>query len=118
MKQIRKYKAIILGAILALFIVCPFMSSCQTATYYSDWYVGKPTASGDIYRHDRFTCASNDYPLGTILRIYYKKSWIDVRVNDRMEDDNVIDLSKVAFMILADTTVGRLRGIRIEIIKK
>lgn len=97
----------------------PILASCQTATYYSDWYVGKPTTSGDIYRHDRLTCASNDYPLGTILRIYYKKRFIDVRVNDRMLDKNVIDLSKMTFMILEpDTNIGRLRGIKIEIIKR
>lgn len=101
-----------------IFIVCPIFASCQTATYYSDWYVGRKTTSGDIYRHDRLTCASNDYPLGTILRIYYKKSFIDVRVNDRMKKKNVIDLSKMAFMILEDTMVGRLRGIKIEIIKR
>lgn len=118
MKLIQKYKAFIFDIILMIFIVCPILASCQTATYYSDWYVGRKTASGDIYRHDRFTCASNDYALGTILRIYYKKRFIDVRVNDRMEKKNVIDLSKMAFMILEDTLVGRLRGIKIEIIKR
>jgi len=65
------------------------------------------------------TCASNDYPIGTLLRIFYNSKSIDVRVNDRLKNGtkNVIDLSKMAFTMLADTPKGRLK-IKIKIIKK
>jgi rare lipoprotein A len=106
----------ILGMIA--FLALPFMASCQTATYYADSYEGKPTKSGDIFYQWKMTCASNNYPFGTILRVSYKAKFVDVRVNDRMRDYNVIDLSKSAFMMLADTGVGRLRKIKIKIIKK
>lgn len=107
----------ILVLVLAALLLCPFLASCQTATYYKDSYEGKPTSNGDIFWQWKMTCASNDYPAGTILRIYYKTKWVDVRVNDTMVDDGVIDLTKTAFMVLADTSVGRLRGIKIEVVK-
>jgi len=111
-------KKVVLFIILLCFLILPFLASCQTATYYHDKYEGRQTASGDIFRQSKFTCASNNYPFGTILRVFYKDKYIDVRVNDVMVDSNVLDLSKIAFMMLADTPVGRLRNIKIKIIKK
>ena len=103
---------------LVLFLLLSSICNCQTATFYHDKYEGRKTASGDIFHQYNTTCASNDYPFGTILRIGYKGKFVDVRVNDRMVDSNVIDLSKYAFSLLADTMVGRLRRIKIDIIKK
>lgn len=111
-------KKVVLFIVLLCFLILPFLASCQTATFYHDKYEGKKTASGDIFRQCNTTCASNDYPFGTILRIWYNGKFVDVRVNDRMVDSNVIDLSKYAFSLLADTMVGRLRRIKIDIIKK
>jgi len=104
--------------LLVIFLVAFNVCNCQQATHYSDYYIGRKTANGDIFCQDKFTCASNDYPFGTILRVFYKRKYIDVRVNDRMVDSGVIDLSKSAFLLLAPLKVGRLYHIKIKIIKQ
>lgn len=103
-----------------IFILFVQFSNAQSATYYADRYEGKRTANGDIFRQNKLTCASNDYRFGTILRVTYCKKFVDVRVNDRMNDTihNVIDLSKYAFSLIGDTIKGRLMNIKVKIIKK
>ena len=105
---------------LILFILFVQFSHAQSATFYADRYEGKRTANGDIFRQNKLTCASNDYRFGTILRVTYNKKFVDVRVNDRMNDTihNVIDLSKYAFSLIGDTIKGRLMNIKVKIIKK
>ena len=105
--------------VLIIFILFVQFSHAQSATFYADRYEGKRTANGDIFRQNKLTCASNDYRFGTILRVTYNKKFVDVRVNDRMNDTihNVIDLSKYAFSLIGDTIKGRLK-IKIKIIKK
>ena len=103
-----------------VFVLCVFVgANAQTATYYHDKYEGRKTSNGDIFRQNKLTCASNDHRFGNILRITYKDKFIDVRVNDRLDTPihNVIDLSKLAFTMLADTPKGRIK-IKIKIIKK
>ena len=104
---------------LIIFILFAQFSNAQSATYYHDKYEGRKCYYGDIFRQNKLTCASNDYPHGTILRVTYNKKFVDVRVNDRMNDTihNVIDLSKYAFSLIGDTIKGRLK-IKIKIIKK
>lgn len=106
--------------VLILFILFVQFSHAQSATYYADRYEGRRTANGDIFRQNKLTCASNDYRFGTILRVTYNKKFVDVRVNDRMNDTihGVIDLSKYAFCLIGDTIKGRLRNIKVKIIKK
>ncbi len=103
--------------IALLFLVNALFS--QTATYYADKYEGRRTANGDIFRQNKLTCASNDYRIGTILRVKNGTKAIDVRVNDRMHDSihKVIDLSKSAFKLISDTAKGRIK-VKIKIIKK
>lgn len=103
--------------VLVVFLLAFNLANCQQATHYSDYYIGKITANGDVFVQDKFTCASNNYPFGTILRVFYKGKYIDVRVNDRMVDSGVIDLSKLAFSFLAPLSVGRIK-VKIKIIKK
>jgi len=105
--------------ILFILLLASFTASAQTATYYHDKYEGRKTANGDIFHQDRMTCASNDYPIGTLLRIFYNSKSIDVRVNDRLKNGtkNVIDLTSFGFGLLADTSKGRLK-IKIKIIKR
>lgn len=67
------------------------------ASYYSDRFHGRTTASDERYDKNALTAASNRYPLGTQVRvtnIKTKKSVV-VRINDRMLDDNprLIDVS-------------------------
>jgi rare lipoprotein A len=70
------------------------------ASYYSNSFQGKKTASGEIFNQKNYTCASNIFPLGTWLRITNVKNGktVIVKVNDRMHPKmkRVVDLSKVA----------------------
>lgn len=70
------------------------------ASYYADKFVGRRTASGDVYRHDSLTAAHKTLPFGTKLRITHVANGrsVVVRVNDRgMKGLNrVVDLSRSA----------------------
>ncbi len=70
------------------------------ASYYSNFFVGKKTANGEIFTQDKLTCASNVYPLGTWLKITHSKNGksVIVKVNDRMHPrmKRVVDLTKLA----------------------
>lgn len=112
-------KKLTLIAFLLAMTLLPIIASCQYATFYADKYEGRKCSKGDIYWHHKMTCASNDYPNGTILRVTHNGKSIDVRVNDRMHHSihGVIDLSKEAFKMIANTRQGRVK-VKIKIIKK
>ncbi len=54
-------------------------------TYYADYLVGQPTASGEFYRHDLLTAAHRTLPFGTLLKVTRLDNNVSVtvRVNDR-----------------------------------
>lgn len=94
----------------------PMFLFSQKATWYN--LTGNKTASGEIFRTNAMTCASNKYKLGTILRITYNERVIVVRVNDRGRMPlNVIDLSRGAFLKLAPLNKGVI-NIKVEVLKK
>jgi rare lipoprotein A len=70
------------------------------ASWYGGSFHGKKTATGDQFDLNKFTCASNQYPLGTWLKVTNLKSGktVLVRVNDRMHPRmrRIVDLSKGA----------------------
>lgn len=70
------------------------------ASFYADKFVGKPTASGEAYRHQLYTCAHKTLPFGTKLKVTNPKNneSVIVVVNDRgpFIKSRVIDLSKAA----------------------
>jgi rare lipoprotein A len=82
---------------LLLFIATPAYAT-DKATYYADSFVGRRTASGDIYSHNKFTAAYNHLPLGTWVKVINIKTgkFVRVLVNDRCGLNRVIDLSKSA----------------------
>lgn len=55
------------------------------ASYYSDNFQGKPTASGELYDNQKFTAAHKTLPFGTILTVTHlgNNKSVEVRVNDR-----------------------------------
>ena len=70
-----------------------------TASYYSNKFEGKRTASGDIFSQSKFTAAHRTLALGTMVRVTNLKNnlWVDVKVNDRMgRSKHKIDLSRAA----------------------
>ncbi len=99
-------------------IICFF---CLSSFYENTWYnlEGNITKSGEVFKSNGMTCASNKFPIGAILKVTNKenKRSVIVRVNDcgKMKD-NVIDLSKGAFKKIAKLEDGRI-NVRVSIIK-
>lgn len=89
-----------------------------TASWYGERERGKLMANGKPFDPDKFTCASWDYSLGTILKIYrpgvpYAKSFA-VKVTDRgpakrLLKTRQIDLSHAAFQALAPLKLGLIQ---------
>jgi rare lipoprotein A (peptidoglycan hydrolase) len=65
------------------------------------------------------TCASNKFPFGTLLRVFYGEKHIDVRVNDRMKKNQkaTIDLSREAFKAICPLDSGIIK-VKIQIIRR
>lgn len=88
------------------------------ATYYHRDYIGKPMANGQPYDASKLTCASWDFPLGSVLVVTYisrsgQARSVRVTVTDRgpakrlVESQNRrIDLSWAAFRALENHKVG------------
>src|SRR5689334_1713791 len=55
------------------------------ASWYGEYFEGKPTASGEPFDMYEFTAAHMTLPLGTLLRVTNLRNgrWVVVRVNDR-----------------------------------
>lgn len=68
------------------------------ATYYSDKFEGRKTASGEIFKQDRYTAAHKTLPFGTLLLVKNPKTdeQVIVKVNDRCPKANILDLTKRA----------------------
>lgn len=75
-----------------------------SASYYADKFVGKKTSSGELYSHEKMTCAHRTLPFGTILKVTCIKNGksVFVKVNDRgpFKIGRVVDLSKRAALKL------------------
>ena len=74
--------------LLNLFLTTALMAQDDEfgiASYYSDLFQGKPTASGELYDKAQLTAAHKTLPFGTLVkvtRLDNNKS-VQVRVNDR-----------------------------------
>ena len=70
------------------------------ASWYGSGFHGKRTANGDTFNRQALTCASNQYALGTWLRVTNLRNGksVVVKVNDRMHPRmrRVVDLSQQA----------------------
>lgn len=99
------YKYIYILAILAgavLRVQAQGDTTVMLGTYYADKFVGRKTASGDIFRQNQYTAAHKSIPLGTFLRVLnpYTGLEIVVRVNDRCPIKGVLDMTKIAVLKL------------------
>lgn len=82
------------------------------ATYYADFFNGRPTKSGEIFTQEKLTCASNKFAIGSRLKITNIENGksVIVKVNDiGPSSTKVIDLSKKAFKKIADLEKGRIK---------
>jgi rare lipoprotein A len=78
------------------------------ATYYSNKYAGKPTASGQPYDPYALTAAHPSLPFGTKLSVSYDDKNVLVTINDRIPFESVsdLDLSWAAAQALGLTELG------------
>lgn len=94
------------------------------ASFYSENLEGTETATGEIFRHNKLTAASNRFKLNTwlrVTRIYNGKSII-VRVNDRMHPrmdrkGRIVDLTIRGTEKLGFIKSG-LTKVKVEIVPK
>ena len=90
-----------------------------TASWYGEYFVGKPTASGEPYDMYEFTAAHPTLPLGTFVRVtnLRNKKSVVVRVNDRgpVVDGRIIDLSYNAARALGMKARG-IQRVRLDLL--
>lgn len=106
-----------------VFILLTTLAFAQTqtgkASFYADKFEGRPTASGEKYKHNKLTAAHKTLPFGTKVRVTNtaNNQTVDVVINDRgpYVDGRVIDLSKSAAEKLDFVNVG-LAEVKIEVI--
>jgi rare lipoprotein A len=74
------------------------------ASYYSDKFHGKITASGEIFDQNKLTAAHRELPFGTKLKVKNMKNgkYVVVIINDRgpFVDGRILDLSYQAALQL------------------
>lgn len=87
------------------------------ATTYHAKYAGRRTASGERYRPERLTAASNRHAMGKRLSVAYRGRSVAVRVNDRLASrySHRIDLSRAAWRRLTNNAAPSVaRGVKVR----
>ena len=91
-----------------------------TASWYGDYFVGKPTASGEDFDKYDMTAAHPTLPLGSYVRVTNLRNGraVVVKVNDRgpVVPGRIIDLSYGAAQVL-DFEKHGLQRVRLDLIK-
>jgi len=110
--------------IIILLLLVSFQSFSQIteiglASFYSDKYDGKITASGEVFDQSKLTAAHRTFPFGTrvkVINIKNKRS-VEVIINDRgpFVKERVIDLSKSAADILGFVSKGTAM-VKVEVV--
>lgn len=97
-----------------------FDEQTGVASYFSDRYHGKRTASGERYDKNDLTAAHANLPFGTLLHVVnlQNNQSVDVRVNARAHRANkrLLDLSKQAARELGFLQAG-LAKVKISILR-
>ena len=80
------------------------------ATYYSDIFNGKGTASGEVFNQELYTAAHRFFDFGTILTVVNLENGatVEVKVNDRgpYTEGYSLDLSSSAFEAISPLSRG------------
>jgi rare lipoprotein A len=91
-----------------------------TASWYGEYFEGKPTASGENYDMFDLTAAHPTLPLGTYVRVtnLHNGRAVVVKVNDRgpIVPGRIIDLSYGAAKVLKFEHRG-LQRVRLDLVK-
>ncbi|MCL5267192.1 MAG: septal ring lytic transglycosylase RlpA family protein [Bacteroidetes bacterium] len=90
------------------------------ASYYSEGFNGKETASGEIFDKNALTAAHREFPFGTLLRVtnLSNNKNVEVVVNDRgpVDRSRIIDLSEAAARDIGMIKDGTVL-VRIQVLK-
>jgi len=90
------------------------------ASYYSDNYHGKKTASGQKYDKNKLTAAHNDFPFGSTIRVTHlgNKKSVTVKVIDRGPyiKGRIVDLSRAAASQIGLINDG-VAQVKVELLK-
>ncbi|MDB4347113.1 septal ring lytic transglycosylase RlpA family protein [Bacteroidia bacterium] len=89
-----------------------------TASYYHNMFVGRPTATGDIFNQSKMTCAHRTIPLKSWVRVTNLNTGKSVilYVNDRMgKSPHEIDLTTAAAKKLGYIRSGWVK-VKIEVL--
>lgn len=90
------------------------------ASYYSDDFEGKLTASGEVFSQSGLTAAHRTLPFGTFVKVTNLEngSYVVVKINDRgpFIQGRIIDLSKTASQKLGFFGKG-LAKVKVEVLK-
>jgi rare lipoprotein A len=91
-----------------------------TASWYGEYFVGKPTASGEDFDMYDMTAAHPTLPLGSYVRVTNLRNGraVVVKVNDRgpIVPGRIIDLSYGAAQVLQFEHSG-LQKVRLDLVK-
>lgn len=95
-----------------------YNAGCGTATYYDNWYDGRPTSSGAIYSRYGLTAASRDFKNGTQLLVTDQDTnkSVEVEINDT-GDMPFLDLSEEASIRLGKTGQPDNRYVCVQVIQ-
>lgn len=72
------------------------------ATYYHDRFVGRKTANGETFSHDKYTCAHKTIPLGSFVEVTNPETndQVILKVNDRCPHGGILDMTRTAMAAL------------------
>jgi rare lipoprotein A len=92
------------------------------ASYYANKFTGKRTASGKKFDNNKYTAAHKKFPFGTKLKITNEANgkFVVVEVIDRgpFVRTREIDLTKRAFMEIAQNKASGQMKVTIEVLEK
>ncbi len=93
------------------------------ASFISEAFQGRKTASGEIFDKNELVAAHPSYPMGTVMRVTNLENQrvVEVRINDRASTANresglIIDLSPIAAEKLGFVKDGKVR-VRTEVLE-
>jgi rare lipoprotein A len=124
---VKRWQLVLAGAVLLLAIasmagmaVAQPLDEEGTATFYSNRFEGKKTASGEVYDKKALTAAHPRYAFGTRLRVTNLENGKSavVTVNDRMKRtaQGVIEVTPRVASLLGFAKAGTAR-VRVEVVK-
>ncbi len=91
------------------------------ASFYSNKFHGRKTASGEVFSQQKFTCACNVLPFGTWIRVTNLRNGksVIVKVNDRLHPKmkRLADLTRAAAQKIGYIASGLTR-IKVEVLGK